>query len=323
MGAWLEERAGLSRVWALLASRCTVGAGRSLALGASLVTLMFLQMATGSLLSIYYKPTWQGAHASVERIVTAVPAGWLLRAIHTWGAHVILVLALVHLVHAAARGAAAKPRELAWMAAVMIAAVLGGIAITGQMLPMDNEAVGGANVAASLAGTIPGAGTLVRGGDGVGEPMLGRFFVAHAMWLPALMLGALAFHAFQTARHGIAPGGGDGATVLECVAIPALGSVALVATLATLWPPGLERAYDPAVNMPEGLRPLWPFLPAYQLLHLGVPEIAVALLAPVVVALTACLPLGGRPLRIALAILAHVLVALGLWGALAHRAIGA
>ncbi len=323
MGAWLEERAGLSRIRGLLMSRCTVGAGRSLALGSSIVTLLLLQIATGSLLALYYKPTWQGAHASVEKIVTAIPAGWLMRALHSWGAHLTLLLALVHLVRAAARGAAAKPRELAWMAAVMLAAVLGGIAITGQMLPMDNEAVGGANVAASLAGTIPGAGTLVRGGDSVGEPMLGRFFVAHAMWLPGMMLVVLVAHAFQTAKHGIAAGGGDGATVLECVAIPALGSVALVATLATLWPPGLERAYDPGVNMPEGLRPLWPFLPAYQLLHLGVPEIIVALLAPVVVALTACLPLGGRPLRIALALLVHVLVALGIWGALAHRAIGA
>jgi ubiquinol-cytochrome c reductase cytochrome b subunit len=212
---------------------------------------------------------------------------------------------------------------LAWMAAVLLVAVLGGLAITGQMLPMDDEAVGGASVAGSLAAALPGAGALVRGGEAVGEPMLGRFFVAHTLWYPSLMLVLLAAHAFLVARHGIAPGGGDGTTVLECVIIPALGAIGLVVTLATLWPPGVERAYDPAVDMREGIRPMWPFLPAYQLLNAGVPEIVVALAAPTLVTLAACLPLGGRPLRIILAVVVVALIALGVWGALANRAGGA
>ena len=51
-------------------------------LGDTAVFLLALQVASGCLLMLYYQPTEATAHESVERIMTQVPYGWLIRSIH-------------------------------------------------------------------------------------------------------------------------------------------------------------------------------------------------------------------------------------------------
>ncbi len=282
--AWLAGRIGLD-LGERLARPVPRESAWSVAAGAALLTLVAAQAASGALLAAYYKPAWKGAHASVEMVLTQIPAGWLVRSVHVWGAHLILAGTLLHLARTFLRGGARAPRELAWMTLVLLMAAAAGAAITGQMLPMDEEAVAGAFVASDFANAA-GVGKLVRGGPDVGEFMLGRFFAAHAFWIPAAGLALLAVHLAASARH---PGGGEpGPTALRCVGLPALGTVALLATLAVAWPAGLGPASDGS-HVTEGTRPIWLFVPAYWALRVA-PAWAVLLATAAVLAGALALP---------------------------------
>src|SRR5512146_630929 len=57
----------------------------------SLSLMAFLsQIITGILLLIYYRPTAQEAHKSIEYITGEVRFGWLYRQVHAWGATLMI-----------------------------------------------------------------------------------------------------------------------------------------------------------------------------------------------------------------------------------------
>src|SRR5512134_3994004 len=66
-------------------------------LGAVLLTLFMVQVATGILLLIYYVPNPDEAFQSIERIVNEIPFGWLIRNLHAIGANVIVIALLLHM----------------------------------------------------------------------------------------------------------------------------------------------------------------------------------------------------------------------------------
>ena len=54
----------------------------------SLSLLLFIsQTLTGVLLLMYYRPTPDEAHKSIQLITAEVTFGWLYRQIHAWGSH--------------------------------------------------------------------------------------------------------------------------------------------------------------------------------------------------------------------------------------------
>src|SRR5262245_58577537 len=128
---WLRER---------LARRVPRRAVVPVALGTAIVALVAMQLLSGSLLAMYYKPSLDRAHGSVESILTAVPLGWLVRSGHVWGAHLILIAALAHMVRTFWREEYRRPRHAAWIVKVVLLGVAAGAAITGQFLPVDTEA---------------------------------------------------------------------------------------------------------------------------------------------------------------------------------------
>jgi ubiquinol-cytochrome c reductase cytochrome b subunit len=318
---WFEERTGWSAkaVRERLARRVPRASAVPVALGAALVVLVVAQALSGSLLAMYYKPAWDRAHASVSSIVSEIPLGWFVRSVHLWGAHLILALTLVHLVRTFWREEYRAPRDLAWIVKVLLLAVAAGLAITGQLLPLDAEAGGGALVASNIADAV-GAGRLVRGGQETpGDYMLGRFFAAHVTWLPAAGVALLAAHLALSCRHATAPG--DGPTALECAGLAALATVAVLAALAVLLPAGLGPAAD-LREMKHEERPLWFFLPAYQALNFGVPAIAVVAGGAAFFAGAVALPfVAKRWIRIAGAVVLVVALLLGVAGALSNRTI--
>src|SRR3990172_9255860 len=55
------------------------------------ITLFFfvIQVFTGILLLLYYRPTAEAAFESVQFIMTEVRFGWLIRSIHSWSANLM------------------------------------------------------------------------------------------------------------------------------------------------------------------------------------------------------------------------------------------
>ena len=93
---WLEQRTGISPLLEL-ARKKTVPVHRYSAiyyLGGMTLFLFGIQVITGILLMLYYRPSATEAFESVEFIMTTVPFGWLIRSLHSWSANLMVYFRL-------------------------------------------------------------------------------------------------------------------------------------------------------------------------------------------------------------------------------------
>ncbi|HET7339320.1 MAG TPA: cytochrome b N-terminal domain-containing protein [Candidatus Dormibacteraeota bacterium] len=181
-------------------------------LGAVAVILIGVEFVTGFLLGLYYVPDGAGspapAYTSVVFIQHTAYLGWLIRGIHFWGANLSLVIALAYMTAAFWNGDYRPPRELNWMAGVLIFLVIVMFAFTGSLLPWDaNSYLARAREISIVSGSgiLPDGisgfiKTLVQGGPIVGPATLLRFYMAHVVLLPAAM-AVLAYALFRLNRR--------------------------------------------------------------------------------------------------------------------------
>ena len=81
VGAFLSERLGLGGLWGLVAKK-RVPIHRATIfyyLGGMALFLFVVQVVTGALLSLFYKPSPDQAFESIQAIMTEVEFGWLIR----------------------------------------------------------------------------------------------------------------------------------------------------------------------------------------------------------------------------------------------------
>ena len=86
-------------------------------LGGITLFLFVIQVLTGILLLLYYRPGANEAFESVQYIMTRVRFGWLVRSIHSWSANLMIFTAFAHMFSVLFLKAYRKPRELTWVAA--------------------------------------------------------------------------------------------------------------------------------------------------------------------------------------------------------------
>ena len=300
---WFNQRLHLEPVVRVLRENLSKPVPRHVnwlfTLGAVLIILLTVQLFTGVLLMVYYKPSGSEAYQSIEHIMHEVPMGWLVRSLHGWGSHLIVFLACAHLLRVFVYGGYKRPREATWVLGVTLLGVIAGFGFTGYLLPWDQMAYWGTVVATEAPASIPILGPYTRdfmiGGSEVADPTLGRFYVMHVFLLPLLLVGLVSLHLLLIRYQGISPlsrtdqpeptgaelarSGGKAFFphhALKDFAAMYL-ALGLLFTLATLWPLELGAPADP-LNTPVGIKPEWYFLPAYQLLKY-VPE-AVGVQAP-------------------------------------------
>ena len=153
---WLDERIRIRDLGRSFADRpIPGGASWFYVLGASLVFIFTLQMATGILLAMYYAPTPDHAYASVKFIQEEAPLGSFVRGLHHWGASFMMVIVGLHLLRVFVFGSYKKPREVVWLIGVGLIAIVGGFAFTGYLLPWDQKAYWATVVGTNVAGTVP------------------------------------------------------------------------------------------------------------------------------------------------------------------------
>lgn len=312
---WFDDRLPLSAAWQVVVANLRkpvpTHVNWMFTLGAALSVLLLVQLLTGVLLMIHYRPTGRDAFASIEAITYVVPLGGWVRSLHSWGSHVIVIAAIAHMWRVFFYGGYKRPRELTWMVGVALLAVLLGFGFTGYLLPWDQVAYWGTVVATEAPASLPVLGPITRefmiGGTEVAEATLGRFYVVHVILLPAALLGLMGLHLFLIRYQGISPlqrtdepeptaqqlrqAGAkpffphhvlkDGATMYVALGV--------LVTLALLWPAHIGTPADP-LNTPVGIKPEWYFLPAYQLLKY-VPEIVGVNVPPLALGILLLLPL--------------------------------
>jgi quinol-cytochrome oxidoreductase complex cytochrome b subunit len=286
---WLDERLDLGDLRRFLAEKGVPVHTHKFwyYLGGMTLFLFVVQVVTGILLLLYYRPSAEEAYESVEFIVTQVEFGWLIRNVHAWAANLLVAAALAHLFSVFFLKAYRKPRELTWVSGVVLLFLMLGFGFSGYLLPWNELAFFATKVGTGMAGSVPVVGDFLlrflRGGDDVTGATLSRFYALHVAVLPALTTLLLALHLLLVQRQGMSVpielerSLRPGERLPEMPFFPnyALRDVmawyvalAILAALAAFYPWELGQKADPFAPVPPGIRPEWYFMAMFHTLKL-------------------------------------------------------
>lgn len=206
-GNWLDERMKWRQVWEAIFLRLVPKGNWLYTLGSASLFVAINQAVTGILLTIYYVPTPDHAYDSVQYITTQIPAGWLIRGLHHWGASAMVVLVVLHMLRVIFHGAYKFPREVTWFTGVILLLVVIGFGFTGYLLPWDQKAYWATTVGTRIAGAPPFIGEtilrIIQGGEDISAVTLARFFGVHVWILPATLMVLVGIHLYLVVRIGI------------------------------------------------------------------------------------------------------------------------
>src|SRR5574340_299362 len=281
---WLDERLGLESIRKFAAHK-TVPAHSATVwyyFGGITLFLFVVQVCTGILLLLYYRPSPAEAFESVQFIVTRVRFGWLVRSIHSWSANLMIFTAFVHMFSVVFLHSYRRPREVTWLTGIVLLGLALGFGFSGYLLPWNKVSYFATKVGTDMADSVPLVGPYIarflRGGADVGGATLTRFFGFHVAVLPGLVTVMLALHLALVQQHGMST-----PPWLEHKELPQIrffpnfflrelmawfGAIAVLGALAALFPWELGEKADPFASAPAGIRPEWYFLAPFYTLKL-------------------------------------------------------
>src|SRR5215475_8667134 len=211
---WLEDRTGVaSAIHHFLYEDIPDSAGWHQVLGSVALFAFLTQATTGILLAFNYAPTPGDAYNSLRYILTELTGGRIIRGLHHWGASMMIVTVVLHMIQVFIWGAYKKPRETTWMLGVVLMLLTLAYGLTGYLLPWDNRAYWGTVVTTKIAAQAPFLGPYIArllGGEGaVGVVTFARFYGMHVLLLPPATLLLIGLHIYLVRKHGVAPLPGD------------------------------------------------------------------------------------------------------------------
>jgi ubiquinol-cytochrome c reductase cytochrome b subunit len=277
---WLDHRTGLpTAIHNFLYEEIPASSGWHQVFGSLAIFLFLVQAFTGALLAFNYAPTPGEAYNSLRYILTDLTAGPLMRGLHHWGASMMIVVVVLHMVQVFLYGAYKKPRETTWMVGVVLLLLTLAYGLTGYLLPWDNRAYWGTVVTTKIAATAPMLGpylTRLLGGEGaIGVVTFARFYGLHVLLLPPATTLLIGVHVYLVRKHGVAPSPGDELVprkkfypeqvFKDTVAI--FIAFAILFTMAVAVRVPLEQLADPT-DTSYTPRPEWYFLFLFQFLKL-------------------------------------------------------
>jgi cytochrome b6 len=281
---WFDERTGWRMVRDLMDHKVVPRhAGTAwYYFGGITLFLIGVQLFTGILLLLYYRPTVAEAFDSVRFIMTRVDFGWLIRSIHSWSANLLILSAFIHMFSVVFTHAYRRPRELTWLSGILLLGLMLGFGFSGYLLPWNQISYFATKVGTDVAGTTPFAGPAIarflRGGEDVGAATLTRFFDFHVVLLPLISFGLIGLHLAMVQKHGMStPSGIPAARLSHMKFFPNFflrelmvwyGVLAVLGTLAAVFPWELGEKADPFASAPAGIRPEWYFLAQFYTLKL-------------------------------------------------------
>jgi len=290
MRTWLDERLELDDLIAPLRKK-TVPLHRLsywYFLGGITLFLFIIQVLTGILLLLYYRPGANQAFESVQYIMTQVQFGWLIRSIHSWSANLMIFTAFAHMFSVLFLKSYRKPRELTWVTGVILLVLVMGFGFSGYLLPWNTLAFFATKVGTDIAGQVPIIGhpimIFLRGGEEVTGATLTRFFGFHVAVLPGLVTVLILFHLLFVQRQGMSvppkvekEWNANPSAKRELKFFPNFVLRELIAwytglgvlgALAALFPWNLGVKADLFASAPAGIKPEWYFLFMFQTLKL-------------------------------------------------------
>jgi len=249
-------------------------------LGSTALCLLVLQMLTGFLLLLYYQPNARDAHDSVRSIMADIPLGWIIRTLHYRSSHLLIIIVMLHTLDVLLAKTFRKRRSPSYYTGVALLFCILFMGFTGYLLPWDTLSVVATAVGTGLFHELPLIGRYVteffRGGSTVGPQTLPRFFGFHVSMIPIIVGLGLGLHCFFISRHGmrrpLSPLRRRMPLYPDFILRQGLVCVWVLAILITgaiLSPAELRPEGDLMAPAPEGIKPEWYFLAAFEVIRLG------------------------------------------------------
>ena len=286
--SWLDERFGAGSIEEFLRHKTVPIHRHSIwyYFGGMTLFLFIVQVLTGILLLLYYRPTPNDAFESVQYMVTQVRYGWLIRSVHSWSANLMIFTAFVHMFSVYFMKAYRKPRELTWVSGMLLLFIVMGFGFSGYLLPWNTLAFFATKVGTEMAGSVPIVGKwwlmFLRGGEEVTGATLTRFFGFHVAVLPGLCTTLLGIHLMLVQQLGMSVPPGIERAIAEGREpkrqmpffpnfllrdmIGWYAALGVLGALAPIFPWELGAKADPFAAAPAGIRPEWYFLFMFQTL---------------------------------------------------------
>jgi ubiquinol-cytochrome c reductase cytochrome b subunit len=299
---WVDERLPVTEFWNAHLAKYYAPKNFNFwyYMGSLALLMLVIQIVSGILLAMHYKPSAEEAFASVEYIMRDVDWGWLIRYMHTTGSSFFFIVVYLHMFRSMLYGSHREPRELLWVLGMFLYLLLMAEAFLGYVLPWGQMSYWGAQVIINLFGAIPKIGEpltqWIRGDYFISDATLNRFFALHVIAIPLALLMVVVLHLAALHQTGsLNPDGieikktkGEDGIPLDGIpfhpyyTVKDIFGVAmfmiLFAFILFFWPEagGLFLEHDnfvpanPLVT-PEHIKPVWYFTPFYAILK-AVPD---------------------------------------------------
>ena len=177
-------------------------------LGFIAAALFAILLVTGVYLMFVYTPSVGSAYGDMQKLKTGVGFGQLIRNVHRWSAHLMVLVVFLHFVRVFYAGAYKAPREFNWVLGVMLLLLTLAFSFTGYLLPWDQLSYWAVTVGTNLVNYVPVFGKnlqdLLIGGDQIGQATLLRFYALHVAVLPGSLAMLLGIHIWRVRKDGFA-----------------------------------------------------------------------------------------------------------------------
>lgn len=176
-------------------------------LGGFTFLALIIQVLTGTLLAFYYQPTPESAYNSVKFLMNEVRFGGMVRSLHFYGANLMIIFVVLHMLRVFYTGAFKPPRHKNWLVGVTLLILTLGFGFTGYLLPWDQMAYWATKVGTETMAGVPYFGKYLmigaRGGLKITSYTLTRFYIVHVMLLPILTIGLVLVHFLLMRVYGM------------------------------------------------------------------------------------------------------------------------
>ena len=272
--------------------------------------LFLVLVVTGILLMFYYRPTTIHAYQDIKDLTFAVTLGRLLRNMHRWAAHLMVVAVILHMVRVFLTGAYKPPREYNWVIGVLLLVMTLFLSYTGYLLPWDQLALWAVTVGAQMAANTPIVGNegpfrlplitpgndarfLLVGGTVIGDATLIRFYVLHCVAVPFLFCIFLCVHLWRVRKDSFSRQSGEKLDVWPHLVSREFLASLLVTVILVVWSLLMQAPLEGQANInvtPNPSKAPWYFVGLQELLVYFDPWIAGVMLPNLIIIGLMCIP---------------------------------
>lgn len=188
-------------------------------LGYIATVLFTILIVTGVYLMFFYTPSVTSAYGDMQQLRTGVGFGQLIRNVHRWSAHLMVLVVVLHLIRVFFAGSYKRPRQFNWVIGMVLFAITLGFSFTGYLLPWDQLSYWAVTVGTNLVSYVPVVGGVLTdmliGGPQIGQATLQRFYALHVAVLPLALAMMLMVHIWRVRKDGFAVKRGNAGAFAE------------------------------------------------------------------------------------------------------------